>query len=176
MLNTGSYTVILDECHFKDLLTQHVTPPPATVRQYPSINCMSVVNWWKKINSTFAFSRLIETHVRFWILQCIVINMSNKFCRCMYMYFDTIYYLFYRLVQNLHSLEWVSTNLSTEKWKIKNQMFSHHYDEPKGYHFDFHWFVVTRFSSSSAECRQGGETIHVYVVRIVWWLVVASLY
>lgn len=124
MLNTGSYTVILDECHFKDLLTQHVTPPPATVRQYPSINCMSVVNWWKKINSTFAFSRLIETHVRFWILQCIVINMSNKFCRCMYMYFDTIYYLFYRLVQNLHSLEWVSTNtINREMKKLRTKCF-----------------------------------------------------
>ena len=27
----GKYNVILDEGHFKDLLTHHVTPPPATV-------------------------------------------------------------------------------------------------------------------------------------------------
>ena len=27
----GQYSVILDESHYKDLLNQHVTPPPATV-------------------------------------------------------------------------------------------------------------------------------------------------
>ena len=29
---SGIYNVILDETHFKDLLIQHVDPPPATVR------------------------------------------------------------------------------------------------------------------------------------------------
>lgn len=33
----GSYSVILDECHFKDLLTQHVTPPPATASTESSL-------------------------------------------------------------------------------------------------------------------------------------------
>lgn len=36
-MTCGQYNVILDECHFKDLLKQHVTPPPATANTESSL-------------------------------------------------------------------------------------------------------------------------------------------
>ena len=39
---SGQYSVIMDESHFKDLLNQHVTPPPATV-SCPSFDLQCVV-------------------------------------------------------------------------------------------------------------------------------------
>lgn len=76
---SGIYSVILDESHFKDLLNQHVTPPPALVSFLADVfGRVKFMHWINHLNEYLSVANfeVKSFKIHFFPLS----NRLNRFC------------------------------------------------------------------------------------------------